>query len=68
MIIRTVHVVPSLIKKKWRRLHNEELRDLYSSTNIIRILFGRSRRRMWATGELLRVRVRRLDGKTPLGR
>jgi hypothetical protein len=31
---------------EWRRLHNEELHDLYSSTNIIR--FIKSRRMTWA--------------------
>jgi hypothetical protein len=29
---------------KWRKLHNEELRDLYSSPSIIRIIKSRRRR------------------------
>ena len=31
---------------EWRRLHNEELNDLYSSTNIVRVI--ESRRMRWA--------------------
>jgi hypothetical protein len=34
------------VKGEWRKVHNEELRDLYSSPSIIRIL--RSRRTRWA--------------------
>jgi hypothetical protein len=31
---------------EWRKLHNEELRDLYFSASIIRII--KSRRMIWA--------------------
>jgi hypothetical protein len=34
------------VKGGWRKLHNEELRDLYSSPSIIRII--KSRRMRWA--------------------
>jgi hypothetical protein len=40
----------------WRKLHNEELRNLYSSPSIIRMMMSRSTRwaghvaRMWRTG------------------
>jgi len=41
---------------KWRKLHNEELNDLYSSPNIIGVI--RSRRMKWA-GHLARMGDRR---------
>ena len=31
---------------QWRKLHNEELNDLYSSSNIVRVI--KSRRMRWA--------------------
>jgi hypothetical protein len=53
----------------WRRLHNEELLNLYTSPNIIRVI--RSRRMRWAghvarTEEmrnLYKVLVRKPEGK-----
>ena len=34
------------VTEEWRKLHNEELNDLYSSANIVRVI--KSRRMSWA--------------------
>jgi hypothetical protein len=59
---------------EWRKLHNEELSDLYSLSNIVRVV--KSRRMRW-TGHVVRmgegrgvhgVLVGRPQGKKPLRR
>ena len=59
---------------EWRRLYNEDLNDLYSSPNIVRVI--KSRRMRWA-GHVARideergayrVLVGKPEGKRPLGR
>jgi hypothetical protein len=58
----------------WRKLHNDELHDQYSSPNIVRVI--KSRRMRWA-GHVARMRagrgayrvlVGRPESKRPLGR
>jgi hypothetical protein len=59
---------------EWRKLHNEELNDLYSLPHIVRVV--KSRRMRWAghvarMGEgrgVHRVLVGKLEGRRPLGR
>jgi hypothetical protein len=59
---------------EWRKLHNEELNDLYSLPNIVRVV--KSRRMRWAGSVarmeedrgVHRVLVRKPAGKSPLGR
>ena len=59
---------------EWRKLHKEELNDLYSSPNIVRVI--KSRRLRWA-GHVARmeegrgvhkVLVGKPEGKSPMGR
>ena len=59
---------------EWRKLHNEELNDLYSSLNIVGVI--KSRRLRWAGHDALmeegrgvhKVLVWKPEGKRPLGR
>jgi len=62
------------VTRKWRKLHNEELSDLYSLPNIVQVV--KLRRMRWAghvacVGEgrgVHRVLVGEPEGKRPLGR
>jgi hypothetical protein len=62
------------VTEEWAKLHNEELRDLYSLPSIIKIM--KSRRMRWARhvawmGEkttAYRLPERKRKGKRPLGR
>jgi hypothetical protein len=59
---------------KWRKLHNGELNDLYSSPNIVRVI--KSRRMIWAEHVtsmeqrrgVYRVLVEKPERKRPLGK
>jgi len=61
------------VTEEWRKLHNEELNDLYSLPNIIRVI--KSRKMRWAGHEArmgreemcMQVLVGKLKGKIRLG-
>jgi hypothetical protein len=59
---------------EWRKLHNKELRDLYSSPSIVRIIYSRRMRwarhvaRMGEKRKAYRLLVGKPEGKRQLGR
>ena len=59
---------------EWRKLHNEDLNDLYSSPNIVLVINSRRMRfsghvaRMGERRGVCRVLVGKSEGKRPLGR
>jgi hypothetical protein len=75
MVLRTIFGAKrDEVKGSWRKLHNEELHNLYSSPSIIRMI--NSRRMRWAR-HVARIRAKRKacrifvgkpEGKRPLGK
>jgi hypothetical protein len=72
--LRKIHGPKREEDGSWRKVHNDELHNLYFSPNIVRVI--KSRRMRWAghvarMGEgrgVYRVLVGRPGGKRPLGR
>jgi len=62
------------VTREWRKLHNEEINDLYSSPNIVRMMKSRKIRwagnvtRMEEKRGVYRILVGKPEGKRPLGR
>ena len=52
------------VTREWRKLHDEELNDLYSSPNIVRVI--KSRRMRWA-GHVARMEEGRRVHKVLVG-
>jgi hypothetical protein len=56
------------VMRYWRKLHNEELNNLYSSPNIIRMIKSRRMSRNGAKKTAYRILVGKPEGKRSLGR
>ena len=62
------------VTEEWRQLHNEELNDLYSSPDIVRVIKSRRMRWEWRVAcmgvrrGVYRVLVGKPEGKRSLGR
>jgi hypothetical protein len=59
---------------EWRKLHNEELHDLYSSPNVVKVMKARRMKWGWHVARMgekrnaYRLLVEKPEGRRPLGR
>ena len=59
---------------EWRKLHNEDLNDLYCTPKVVRVIKSRIMRWAWHVARMgerrgvCRVLVEKPEGKRPLGR
>jgi hypothetical protein len=73
-VLRRIFGPKREVDVSWRKLHNDELHDLYSSPNIFRVIKARKMRwaghvaRMGEGRSAYMVLVGRPEGKRPLGR
>jgi len=61
------------VSGEWRKLHKEDLNDLYSSSNIVRVIKSRIRwvehvARMREKTGVYRILVGKREGQRPMGR
>jgi hypothetical protein len=62
------------VTEEWKKLHNEELHDLYSSPSIVRIIKARRMRWVWHVARMgekrnaYRLLVGKPEGRRPLAR
>jgi hypothetical protein len=65
MVLRSFGLKREQVMGGWRKLHNEELYNLYSSPNIIEVIKSRRLRRL---GHGYKILIGHSEGKRSLGR
>jgi hypothetical protein len=74
MVLRIFGPKRDKVPGEWRKLHNEELHELYSSPDIVRVIKSRRMRwaehvaQMWEERGVYRISMGKPEGKWPLER